>query len=66
MVVPRPGLVREAAQRWWRSRSRNAVITAEPDSHEALLTLVTLGSNRRTGPRPAGSDQHPGQPPLRR
>jgi LysR family positive regulator for ilvC len=59
MVVPRPGLVREAAQRWWRTRSRNAVITAEPDSHEALLTLVTLGSNRRTGPRAAGSGSTP-------
>jgi len=43
MVVPRRGLVREAAQRWWHSRGRNAVTAAEPDSHEALLTLVTLG-----------------------
>ena len=43
MAVPRRGLVREAAQRWWHSRGRNAVTAAEPDSHEALLTLVTLG-----------------------
>jgi LysR family positive regulator for ilvC len=49
--VPRRGLVREAAERWLRAHKRRPAITAEPDSHEALLTLVALGYGTGVVPR---------------
>ena len=48
LIVPRRGLVREAAERWLRAHKRGPAITAEPDSHEALLTLVALGYGTTT------------------
>ncbi|MFE4665014.1 HTH-type transcriptional activator IlvY [Streptomyces sp. NPDC056716] len=42
-VLPHRGLVREAAQRWFRSRNCVPQVVAEPQGHEALLTLVALG-----------------------
>ncbi|MYY07724.1 HTH-type transcriptional activator IlvY [Streptomyces sp. SID4919] len=50
-VLPRRGLVREAAQRWLRAHGRAPVIGAEPDGHEALLTLVALGCGTGVVPR---------------
>ncbi|WP_062212954.1 HTH-type transcriptional activator IlvY [Streptomyces sp. NBRC 109706] len=42
-VLPHRGLVREAAERWFRARHRAPEVVAEPEGHEALLTLVALG-----------------------
>ncbi|MEV7630361.1 HTH-type transcriptional activator IlvY [Actinoplanes sp. NPDC089786] len=42
-VLPRGGLVRDAANRWFRRIGATPHIAAEADGHEALLTLVTLG-----------------------
>ncbi|UED84041.1 HTH-type transcriptional activator IlvY [Streptomyces profundus] len=42
-VLPHRGLVREAAERWFRARRRVPRVVAEPEGHEALLTLVALG-----------------------
>jgi LysR family positive regulator for ilvC len=42
-VLPRSGLAREAAWRWFRRQRRTPDVAAEPDGHEALLTLVALG-----------------------
>ncbi|GAA1856627.1 HTH-type transcriptional activator IlvY [Pseudonocardia ailaonensis] len=50
-VVPRRGLVREAAQRWFRSRGTTPVIAAEPDGHEGLLALVAAGYGTGIVPR---------------
>lgn len=50
-VVPNRGLVREAAQRWFRSRGLSPVIAAEPDGHEGLLALVALGVGTGIVPR---------------
>jgi LysR family positive regulator for ilvC len=50
-VVPARGLVREAAFRWFRKTGVKPVITAEPDGHEALLTLVALGCGIGVVPR---------------
>lgn len=50
-VVPERGLVREAAQRWFRSRGISPVLAAEPDSHEGLLALVALGVGTGIVPR---------------
>ncbi|TCC58719.1 HTH-type transcriptional activator IlvY [Kribbella pittospori] len=50
-VVPARGLVREAAFRWFRKRGVKPVIAAEPDGHEALLTLVALGCGTGVVPR---------------
>ncbi|GAA4704645.1 HTH-type transcriptional activator IlvY [Pseudonocardia yuanmonensis] len=50
-VVPRRGLVREAAQRWFRARGTAPVIAAEPDGHEGLLALVALGYGTGIVPR---------------
>ncbi|MGW5360257.1 HTH-type transcriptional activator IlvY [Actinopolymorpha pittospori] len=41
-VLPRQGLVREIANRWFRRLGITPRITAEADGHEALLTLVAL------------------------
>jgi LysR family positive regulator for ilvC len=42
-VLPRQGLVRTAADHWFRSLGIQPHIAAEADGHEALLTLVALG-----------------------
>lgn len=43
-VLPRRGLVRDAAERWFRARGGHApTVVAEPDWHEAVLTLAALG-----------------------
>jgi LysR family positive regulator for ilvC len=43
-VLPRRGLVREGAERWFRSRGGPLpAVVAEPDGHEAVLTLAALG-----------------------
>ncbi|MFD9440728.1 HTH-type transcriptional activator IlvY [Streptomyces sp. NPDC060006] len=42
-VLPRQGLVRTAADHWFRSLRIHPHIAAEADGHEALLTLVALG-----------------------
>lgn len=43
-VLPHRGLVRDAAERWFRARGGPApVIAAEPEGHEAVLTLAALG-----------------------
>jgi LysR family positive regulator for ilvC len=51
-VLPRRGLVREAAERWFRRLGRRAPdVAAEPEGHEALLTLVALGYGTAMVPR---------------
>ncbi|MEV5964857.1 HTH-type transcriptional activator IlvY [Kribbella sp. NPDC051952] len=50
-VVPARGLVREAAFRWFRTTGMKPVIAAEPDGHEALLTLAALGYGTGIVPR---------------
>jgi LysR family positive regulator for ilvC len=50
-VVPARGLVREAAFRWFRKTGVKPVIAAEPDGHEALLSLVALGCGTGIVPR---------------
>lgn len=42
-VLPRSGLARDTARRWFRANRITPEIAAEPDSHEAVLTLVALG-----------------------
>lgn len=42
-VLPRSGLARDTARRWFRAQRITPELAAEPDSHEALLTLVALG-----------------------
>ncbi|WP_413759621.1 HTH-type transcriptional activator IlvY [Streptomyces sp. MMBL 11-3] len=42
-VLPRQGLVRAAADQWFRDLGIRPHIAAETDGHEALLTLVALG-----------------------
>ncbi|MGI5129137.1 HTH-type transcriptional activator IlvY [Pseudonocardia sp. CA-107938] len=42
-VLPRRGLVRDAAERWFRARGAMPPVAAEPDGHEAVLTLAALG-----------------------
>ncbi|MFE7760373.1 HTH-type transcriptional activator IlvY [Streptomyces sp. NPDC057438] len=42
-VLPRQGLVRAAADQWFRDLGIHPHIAAETDGHEALLTLVALG-----------------------
>ncbi|MET9914304.1 LysR substrate-binding domain-containing protein [Streptomyces sp. NPDC006476] len=42
-VLPRHGLVRDIANRWFRHLGITPHIAAEADGHEALLTLVALG-----------------------
>ncbi|MGW3134958.1 HTH-type transcriptional activator IlvY [Streptomyces sp. NPDC001139] len=42
-VLPRQGLVRDIANRWFRRIGITPRIAAEADGHEALLTLVALG-----------------------
>lgn len=42
-LLPPRGLVREAAQRWFRHRGVVPEVAAEPDGHEGLLTLAALG-----------------------
>jgi LysR family positive regulator for ilvC len=41
--LPRRGLVRDAADRWFRAQGRVPEVAAEPEGHEALLTLAALG-----------------------
>lgn len=41
-VLPRQGLVRDVANRWFRRLGITPRIAAEADGHEALLTLVAL------------------------
>ena len=52
-VLPYRGLVREAADRWFRARgaSFSPEVAAEPDGHEGLLTLVALGCGTGVVPR---------------
>ncbi|MFJ1606042.1 HTH-type transcriptional activator IlvY [Streptomyces sp. NPDC088253] len=50
-VLPHRGLVREAADRWFRARGRTAGTAAEPDGHEGLLALVALGCGTGVVPR---------------
>ncbi|MER5621982.1 HTH-type transcriptional activator IlvY [Streptosporangium sp. NPDC002544] len=54
-VLPHRGLVREAAERWFRSRApghrRAPDVASEPEGHEALLTLVALGYGTGIVPR---------------
>jgi LysR family transcriptional regulator, positive regulator for ilvC len=42
-VLPRRGLVRDAADRWFRANGQVPEVAAEPEGHEALLTLAALG-----------------------
>lgn len=42
-VLPRRGLAREYADRWFRRRRITPRVDSETDGHEALLTLVALG-----------------------
>lgn len=52
LVLPRRGLVRDAAEKWLRRRGvRTPRIAAEPDGHEGLLTLVALGFGTGVVPR---------------
>ncbi|TQE32959.1 HTH-type transcriptional activator IlvY [Streptomyces ipomoeae] len=50
-VLPHRGLVREAADRWFRGRGGTPEPAAEPDGHEGLLTLVALGCGTGVVPR---------------
>ncbi|GAA2634577.1 HTH-type transcriptional activator IlvY [Streptomyces vastus] len=50
-VLPHRGLVREAADRWFRARGVTPEVAAEPDGHEGLLTLVALGCGTGVVPR---------------
>ncbi|RKN11888.1 HTH-type transcriptional activator IlvY [Streptomyces radicis] len=50
-VLPHRGLVREAADRWLRRTGRSPALAAEPEGHEALLTLVALGCGTGIVPR---------------
>ncbi|MGW3729965.1 HTH-type transcriptional activator IlvY [Streptomyces sp. NPDC000851] len=50
-VLPHRGLVREAADRWFRARGRVPELACEPDGHEGLLTLVALGCGTGVVPR---------------
>ncbi|MEV0618945.1 HTH-type transcriptional activator IlvY [Nonomuraea sp. NPDC050404] len=51
-VLPRRGLVREAADRWLRARRPwRPEVVAEPEGHEALLALVALGYGTGIVPR---------------
>ena len=50
-VLPHRGLVREAADRWFRARGTVPDVACEPDGHEALLTLVALGCGTGVVPR---------------
>ncbi|WP_256960578.1 LysR substrate-binding domain-containing protein, partial [Streptomyces scabiei] len=50
-VLPHRGLVRDAADRWFRSRGTAPDLAAEPEGHEALLTLVALGCGTGVVPR---------------
>ena len=51
-VLPHRGLVRDAADRWFRARGTAPEVACEPDGHEALLTLVSLGCGTGVVPRP--------------
>ncbi|MEV3908020.1 HTH-type transcriptional activator IlvY [Streptomyces canus] len=50
-VLPHRGLVREAADRWFRARGTVPDVACEPDGHEGLLTLVALGCGTGVVPR---------------
>ncbi|MDX2605425.1 HTH-type transcriptional activator IlvY [Streptomyces caniscabiei] len=50
-VLPHRGLVRDAADRWFRSHGLSPDPAAEPEGHEALLTLVALGCGTGVVPR---------------
>ncbi|WP_458248221.1 HTH-type transcriptional activator IlvY [Streptomyces sp. MAI_2237] len=50
-VLPQRGLVREAADRWFRARGTAPDVACAPDGHEALLTLVALGCGTGVVPR---------------
>lgn len=50
-VLPQRGLVREAADRWFRARGRTPEVVCEPDGHEGLLALVALGCGTGVVPR---------------
>lgn len=43
-VLPRQGLAREVADRWFRARKLVPRIASEVDGHEAVLTLAALGT----------------------
>ncbi|MGH3841871.1 MAG: HTH-type transcriptional activator IlvY [Pseudonocardiaceae bacterium] len=43
VVLPHSGVARDTARRWFRAQRITPELAAEPDSHEALLTLVALG-----------------------
>ncbi|WP_338681531.1 HTH-type transcriptional activator IlvY [Streptomyces acidiscabies] len=50
-VLPQRGLVREAADRWFRTQGVTPEVACEPDGHEGLLTLVALGCGTGIVPR---------------
>ena len=50
-VLPHRGLVRDAADRWFRARNTAPDVACEPDGHEGLLTLVALGCGTGVVPR---------------
>jgi LysR family positive regulator for ilvC len=50
-VLPRGGLARDAARRWFHRQRLDPTIAAEVDGHEALLTLVSLGIGAGVVPR---------------
>jgi LysR family positive regulator for ilvC len=50
-VLPHRGLVRDAADRWFRARGTAPEVACEPDGHEGLLTLVALGCGTGVVPR---------------
>jgi LysR family transcriptional regulator, positive regulator for ilvC len=43
-VLPRQGLARDAADRWFRARAIAPRVASEVDGHEAVLTLAALGA----------------------
>ncbi|WP_328744838.1 HTH-type transcriptional activator IlvY [Streptomyces sp. NBC_00285] len=50
-VLPHRGLVRDAADRWFRARGIVPDVACEPDGHEGLLALVALGCGTGVVPR---------------
>ncbi|MER6155363.1 HTH-type transcriptional activator IlvY [Streptomyces sp. NPDC001868] len=50
-VLPHRGLVRDAADRWFRFHGTAPDPVAEPEGHEALLALVALGCGTGVVPR---------------
>jgi LysR family positive regulator for ilvC len=50
-VLPARGLVREAAERWFRRRGKTPTLAAEPEGNEGVLALAALGCGIGIVPR---------------